>query len=204
MGQGVSDVRRQRRGAVNGARGTGRGRLWCWLVCLALWGNLCRAELPAEALSLADNLINPGQFNQFNQQVLQNLIRQQPELARYQGVVQRWSKETLSWPEVRQGLALHYAQHFTRDEMAQMNAFFASPTGKKYVKYAPLLREETLAVGQKLIQAGLPRLGLMLQVAKAQAGDTSPNGLPLPASGAPASHSDSPAASAATGTALGR
>jgi len=183
---------------VSGAGCTGRGRLWCWLVCLALWGNPCRAELPAEALSLADNLINPGQFNQFNQQVLQNLIRQQPELARYQGVVQRWSKETLSWPEVRQGLALHYAQHFTRDEMAQMNAFFTSPTGKKYVKYAPLLREETLAVGQNLIQAGLPRLALMLQVAKAQAGDTSPTGVTLPASGALAAQPVSAAVSAAS------
>ncbi|WP_409420169.1 DUF2059 domain-containing protein [Pseudaeromonas sp. ZJS20] len=149
-----------------------------------LWATLCHAELPAEALSLADNLINPGQFNQFSQQVLQDLIRQQPELARYQGLVQRWSKETLSWPELRQGLALRYSQHFTRDEMAQMNAFFATPTGKKYVKYAPLLREETLAVGQGLIQAGLPRLALMLQVAKAKAGDSSPGGLSLPASGA--------------------
>ncbi|GAA4495425.1 DUF2059 domain-containing protein [Pseudaeromonas paramecii] len=198
MGQGVGNGTWQRTGSVSGAGCTGRGRLWCWLVCLALWGSVCRAELPAEALSLADNLINPGQFNQFNQQVLQDLIRQQPELARYQGVVQRWSKETLSWPEVRQGLALHYAQHFTRDEMAQMNVFFATPTGKKYVKYAPLLREETLAVGQNLIQAGLPRLALMLQVAKAQAGDTSPTGVTLPASGALTAQPVSAAVSAAS------
>lgn len=151
---------------------------------LLSWAAFCHAELPTEALSLADHLINPGRFNQFSQQVLQDLIRQQPELARYQGLVQRWSRETLSWPQLRQALALRYSQHFTRDEMAQMNAFFVTPAGQKYVKYAPLLREETLAAGQGLIRAGLPRLAQMLQAAKAKAGDSSPAGLSLPASGA--------------------
>lgn len=167
---------------------------------LLLWATLCRAELPAEALSLADNLVNPGQFNQFSQQVLQQLIRQQPELARYQGVVQRWSRETLSWPQLRQALAVRYSQHFTRDEMRQMNAFFVSSAGKKYVKYAPLLREEMLAAGQSLIQGGLPRLALMLQVAKANAGDPSPDGLSLSVSGAALAAS---AASAAEATVPG-
>ena len=57
------------------------------------------------ALTLADLMGGKQQFNLLSHQVLNKMIRQQPELARYQPVVQKWGKEYLTWARMRTELA---------------------------------------------------------------------------------------------------
>jgi hypothetical protein len=118
------------------------------------------------ALTLADLIGGKQQFNLLSHQVLNKMIRQQPELARYQPVVQRWGKEYLTWAQMRAELATSYRSHFTEQEMKQMILFFRTATGQKYLRYSPLLQEEIVTIGQRIAHEQQPKLLEMLQQAK--------------------------------------
>lgn len=117
------------------------------------------------ALTLADVAGGKAQFLTLSQQVLNQLVRQQPELARHEKIVLAWGREALTWDKMRVELASIYHQYFTPAEILDMTVFFRSSAGQKWLRYSPLLKEQTIAIGQKLAKADQPRLLLMLQQA---------------------------------------
>jgi len=139
--------------------------IYCLLAILILSHSCFSAAAEDNALVLADVMGGKQQFNLFSHQVLNNLIRKQPELARFQPIVQDWGKETLTWEKMRVELAKHYHQHFSEHEIQQMILFFQTSTGQKYLRYAPLLKNETVQIGQRQIQEN--QTDLMKRVAKA-------------------------------------
>ena len=137
--------------------------LWLCLVCLPL-----TAQDSDPALELADLIGGKAQYQQLSHQVLGDMIRKQPAMARYQGVVQRWAKEYLTWQRMRAELAQTYHSHFSGPEIRDMVLFFRTPSGQKYVRYTPLLREEMIRIGQRLAREQQPRLIQMLRDAGAK------------------------------------
>lgn len=121
--------------------------------------------LPGEdpALLLADVAGGKTQFLTLSQQVLNQLVRQQPELARHEKTVLAWGREALTWDKMRVELAHTYHQYFTAAEIKEMVAFFSSTAGQKWLKYNPLLKEQTIAIGQRMAKSEQPKLMLMLQ-----------------------------------------
>ncbi|MDD2343019.1 MAG: DUF2059 domain-containing protein [Tolumonas sp.] len=130
-------------------------------VSVSVW-----AATEDSALTLADLIGGKQQFNLFSHQVLNKMIRQQPELARYQPVVQKWGKENLTWAHMRTELAIAYHSHFTEPEIQQMILFFRTAAGQKYLRYSPLLQEETVTIGQRIAHEQQPKLLEMLQQAR--------------------------------------
>ncbi len=135
------------------------------LACCFLWFSTAYAE--ETALQLADAMGGKAQFNLLSHQTLNQMIQKQPELARYQSLLAQWGKETLTWERMRVALARNYQSHFSEQEMRQMLLFFKTDAGQKYLKYAPLLKEETVKIGQRLVQEHQPELMRRLAIAKA-------------------------------------
>jgi uncharacterized protein len=129
---------------------------------------LAEVVSPDPALELADLIGGKTQYTQLSHQVLGDMIRKQPAMARYQGVVQRWAREYLTWGRMRAELAQTYHSHFTGAEIRDMVLFFRTPSGQKYVRYTPLLREEMVRIGQRLAREQQPRLIQMLRDAGAK------------------------------------
>ena len=137
---------------------------------LLLWGVVLYSSAAMagdNALLLADLVGGKEQYNQLSHQVLGDMIRKQPALVRYQGVIQQWASTYLTWERMRAELAQTYHSHFTNAEINQMVSFFQTPVGQKYVRYAPLLREETIEIGKRLAREQQPRLVMMLRQAGA-------------------------------------
>ena len=130
------------------------------------------------ALLLADLVGGKDQYNQLSHQVLGEMIRRQPALVRYQGVIQQWAKSYLTWERMRAELAQTYHSHFTQGEINQMVLFFQTPAGQKYIRYAPLLREETIEIGKRLAREQQPRLIMMLKQAGASVGSSATSSHP--------------------------
>lgn len=135
------------------------------LLCGLLFvGPACASD---PALELADLIGGKAHYNQLSHQVLGEMIRKQPALVRYQPVIQKWAREYLTWERMRAELAQTYHSHFTTAEINQMLQFFSTPTGQKYIRYAPLMQEEMALIGRRLAREQQPRLILMLQQAGA-------------------------------------
>ena len=130
------------------------------------------------ALLLADLVGGKDQYNQLSHQVLGEMIRRQPALVRYQGVIQQWAKSYLTWERMRAELAQTYHSYFTQGEINQMVLFFQTPAGQKYIRYAPLLREETIEIGKRLAREQQPRLIMMLKQAGASVGSSATSSHP--------------------------
>jgi len=59
-------------------------------------------------------------------------------------------------PEIRDGLASAYAGKYTAQELGEMNAFFATPTGKRYAENAFLMFMDPQVMAK--MQAFMPRM----------------------------------------------
>lgn len=139
--------------------------VWCGLLSVLM---TCHVWASDSALELADLIGGKEQYQRQSHQVLLEMIRKQPAMARYQGVVQRWAQEYLTWERMRAELAMTYHAHFTHQEIEQMVQFFRTPVGQKYVRYTPLMREEMIRIGQRLAREQQPRLIMMLRAAGAK------------------------------------
>jgi hypothetical protein len=53
-------------------------------------------------------------------------------------------------PMLIEAVAMIYAQHFTAQELGEINAFYDTPTGQKLIKELPALMKEAQAVGGKI------------------------------------------------------
>ena len=153
-----------------------------------LWGLLfsCFVSMAARAddlaLELADLIGGKAQYQLLSHQVLGEMIRKQPAMAPYQGVIQSWARQYLTWSRMRAELAQTYHSHFTQREIQDMVVFFRTPSGQKYVRYTPLLREEMVRIGQRLAREQQPRLIQMLRDAGAKV-QVQTHPLTAPASG---------------------
>ena len=145
--------------------------LWGLLLVFCISGSVRADDL---ALELADLIGGKAQYQRLSHQVLGEMIRKQPAMAPYQGVIQQWAQQYLTWVRMRAELAQTYHSHFTPREIQDMVLFFRTPSGQKYVRYSPLLHEEMVRIGQRLAREQQPRLIQMLRAAGAKVQVQSP------------------------------
>ena len=55
---------------------------------------------------------------------------------------------TKQLPPLIDAMAAVYAQHFTKDELTEVTAFYDSPVGRKMVKEMPQILSESMTVAQ--------------------------------------------------------
>ena len=63
------------------------------------------------------------------------------------------------------GSQYHLAEQL-QQEIQQMILFFRTAAGQKYLRYSPLLQEETVTIGQRIAHEQQPKLLEMLQQAR--------------------------------------
>jgi uncharacterized protein len=55
-------------------------------------------------------------------------------------------------------VATLYAQHFTKEELGEVMAFYRGPTGQKFLQKMPMLTQESMALGQRFGERLAPQL----------------------------------------------
>jgi hypothetical protein len=121
---------------------------------------------PGPEYQLFDLLASKDQVLDIQTQLVNSLVSANPELEDYQQVVRQWSRQYLSWDDIRDGMAKVYRDNFTVTEIEQMISFYSSATGRKAVLLMPILFREGSAVGTQLALAHKPELIDMLREAR--------------------------------------
>lgn len=67
-------------------------------------------------------------------------------------------KQEMSWEKFEKPLLGIYAKHFSAQEIQDMITFYKSQTGKKSIEKMPELMQESMILGQKMVQAVLPKI----------------------------------------------
>ena len=74
--------------------------------------------------------------------VLAMQLGQNPALREHRDLVRAWLEKTIGWEGLRDDVTDMYLQTFTEQELVEMNAFYASPTGRKVIRQLPELVQQ--------------------------------------------------------------
>lgn len=91
-------------------------------------------------------------------QVLVLQLRQSPALAEHQELVRAFLEKQIGWNALREPLIGMYVAAFSEQELAEMNAFYASPTGQKVIVRLPQLVQERNQLAMRRLQAHIDEL----------------------------------------------
>ena len=90
-------------------------------------------------------------------------ISQNPTLQPFEQTMRAFFTKYMSGESLREGFINIYVETFTERELDEINAFYATPTGKKTLNETPVLLEKGARLGQQRIQENIPELQRMIQ-----------------------------------------
>jgi hypothetical protein len=96
------------------------------------------------------------------EQVLENQLQQNPQLAPQREILQKFLNRYLNWASVREDTISAYTHEFTEPELEQLTEFYATPVGKKVNEKMPKLMFIAGQIGLKKAQANQAELQQML------------------------------------------
>lgn len=100
------------------------------------------------------------------EQVVENQLKQNPQLAPQREILQKFLTKYLSWASVREDTITAYTQEFTEPELKQLTEFYTTPVGKKANEKMPQLAFIAGQTGLKKAQANQAELQQMIEEQK--------------------------------------
>lgn len=95
---------------------------------------------------------------------LEAQLAQKPEMAPYREVFRAFFEKHLRYEALKPRLAAIYAAEFSAAELDEATAFYATPTGRKFLEKTPTLFSKGAEIGQEAIASHLPELQEAIRV----------------------------------------
>jgi len=97
------------------------------------------------------------------EQVLASQLQQNPQLAPYREIMQRFLNKYMNWESLKEDVMTAYTQEFTEPELKQLTAFYKTPLGQKAVEKMPKLLFIGGQIGMRRVQANEAELRQMIE-----------------------------------------
>jgi uncharacterized protein len=104
------------------------------------------------------------------EQVVENHMQQNPQLAAHREVLRRFLTAYVNWESVKEDTITAYTQEFTEPELKKLTEFYKTPLGKKASEKMPQLTLIAGQLGLKKAQAHQAELRQMLEDQKSKPG----------------------------------
>jgi hypothetical protein len=142
--------------------------LYACLMTIALVCHPCVALGDAQShRTAAENLLIVMEVDKslppLAEQVVENQLQQNPQLAPQRDVLQRFLTKYLNWASVREDTITAYTQEFTEPELKKLTEFYKTPVGKKASEKMPKLVFIAGQIGLKKAQANQAELQQMME-----------------------------------------
>ena len=97
------------------------------------------------------------------EQVLENQLQQNPQLASQRDIFQKFFNKYLNWESVKEDTITAYTQEFTEPELKKLTEFYKTPVGKKASEKMPKLVFISGQIGLQKAQANQAELRQMME-----------------------------------------
>jgi hypothetical protein len=104
------------------------------------------------------------------EQVVENQMQQNPQLAPQREVLQQFLTKYVNWESVKEETITAYTREFTEPELKKLTEFYKTPLGKKASEKMPQLTFLAGQLGLKQAQAHQAELRQMLEAQKNKPG----------------------------------
>ena len=85
-------------------------------------------------------------------------IAQNPALAEHRDALRAFLEKYIGWHALEDDLTVMYLLSFTEEELAEMNAFYSSPTGRKVLQRLPELVQQRNQLAMQRLQEHIGEL----------------------------------------------
>lgn len=119
-------------------------------------------EAEREAEKLLDTMGLEHAMTQSMSQIIDLQLQQNPALSPYKPVMIRFFNQYMSWESLKPDFVRIYSQAFTALELRDLNAFYATDTGKKTIELMPSLLAQGGQIGAARVQANMGELQAMI------------------------------------------
>jgi hypothetical protein len=92
-------------------------------------------------------------------------IKANPAMARYRDVMKKFFAKHMSYASLKEDLIKLYSKEFTEEELRDAIRFYKTPTGRKFLKKAPLLMQKGGELGMRRLQDNIEELKKMIKEA---------------------------------------
>ncbi|MBK6510509.1 MAG: DUF2059 domain-containing protein [Haliea sp.] len=127
-----------------------------------LTGSLAQAAPDAEAMKQAEKLLSvigmEQTLTQATVQMVDAQTQQNPALTPFKTVMLEFFTKYMSFESLQPEMVKAYAEGFTTEELIELNAFYASPLGKKAVTQMPAIMAQVAQMGTSRAQANIKDL----------------------------------------------
>jgi hypothetical protein len=96
-------------------------------------------------------------------QVVENQLKQNPQLAPQRDILQKFLNKYLNWESVKQDTITAYTHEFTEPELKKLTEFYKTPLGKKANEKMPQLAFISGQIGLQKAQANHEELRQMIE-----------------------------------------
>ena len=100
--------------------------------------------------------------------VLALQLRQDPAMAEYRDLLRAFLEKYVGWESLKDDLFRMYMAEFSEQELAQINAFYATPAGRKVIERVPLLVQERNRLAQQRLREHVGELREQIRAAQAE------------------------------------
>lgn len=91
-------------------------------------------------------------------QINDQQVEANPTIAPYREIMLEFMNKYISWASLESEMTKIYMEAFTEDELNELAAFYATPTGQKAIKSMPELLVKGAAIGEQRVQEHMPEL----------------------------------------------
>ncbi|QDA61210.1 DUF2059 domain-containing protein [Hymenobacter jejuensis] len=122
------------------------------------------------AEELLTNMKAEANINSAVDQMLTMQIQQRPEMKAVEPEMRSFLTKYMSWPVIKDDMVALYAREFTEKELRDINKFYQTPAGQKFVSKQSTLMQAGMEIGQRRVQENLPELQKMIETKMKPAG----------------------------------
>ncbi|MDX1669660.1 MAG: DUF2059 domain-containing protein [Limnobacter sp.] len=120
----------------------------------------------AESKKEAEKLFTTMQMKELISQSMTQMVdlelQQNPSLAPFKPVLLKFFAKHISWESLKPELLQVYSEAFSAQELREINAFYATTTGKKAVQLMPSLMAKGSQIGVNRVQQNIGELQSMI------------------------------------------
>ena len=95
--------------------------------------------------------------------VLDAQLQGNPQLLPFEDIMREFMADAMSWESVGPDLTRVYAQAYTEAELRELSVFYATDLGRKTIQLMPVLMEQGMEVGQRVVVEPQPELERRIQ-----------------------------------------
>ncbi len=121
-------------------------------------------ESDREAERLLETMGMEEAMIQSMNQMIDLQLQQNPTMAPFKSVMMTFIGKHMSWVSLKPEFVKIYSEAFTTRELQDLNAFYATDTGKKTIQLMPYLMAQGSQIGMQRVQENMGELQEMIRI----------------------------------------